>query len=575
MEQADVLLKEYTDPECGGFEIKSFIDELPDDFRCPICLFAMRKPVQTTSCGHQFCHSCLLRSSLSVFDNSDEEGSDDEDNGRFKCPEDRVPIPETGGWYRDLSLERKILSLRVLCNNSENGSCDWKGELRLYQDHFFQCQNRIISCEYCSKEMRFWLRESHGLECTKFPEDCPLGCGVEKMCREEVESHMREDCLIATVPCVYEKAGCSFLDKRSKLVDHLNSSVEDHLKITWSKLQGALEELEEAQEGIMELKMENLSMKRRLNDVEEAAAMAISKTRSMENQLLQLSTVPNKIEELEVEHVSLNVTLRQSECLNKENTQRLENEIASAKSRLKDLQAVEMQLEDVASENRSTKERLNQLKTASTRIEEMQWEMNSLRKSVEPLNQLKRKVEELEIEKVYMEDQITHYKDHMERAERSSKRAEDDLHQLRTEMVIGRNKRDEELKAIVAGLTEKLEEGQPLRKNMTPWRSQSYEDYWSSRLNSVPSKPSVSTSGPPVSYSVLSLSTSSPSVSALKRRLAPTGGTPHSSKMRKELLRFSDNREEQKVTPTEECSPRLIGERMNDTILLSDSDESC
>ena len=43
--------------EIGGFD-ECFLNELPDDFVCPICLLAIREPVQT-ECGHRFCFSCL------------------------------------------------------------------------------------------------------------------------------------------------------------------------------------------------------------------------------------------------------------------------------------------------------------------------------------------------------------------------------------------------------------------------------------------------------------------------------------------------------------------------------------
>ena len=39
----------------------NFIDKLPERLKCPICLCAMRNPVQT-KCGHRFCNNCLYGS---------------------------------------------------------------------------------------------------------------------------------------------------------------------------------------------------------------------------------------------------------------------------------------------------------------------------------------------------------------------------------------------------------------------------------------------------------------------------------------------------------------------------------
>ena len=40
-----------------GYEAK-FVHSLLKGYECPICLFAMRNPVQT-ECGHRFCRGCL------------------------------------------------------------------------------------------------------------------------------------------------------------------------------------------------------------------------------------------------------------------------------------------------------------------------------------------------------------------------------------------------------------------------------------------------------------------------------------------------------------------------------------
>lgn len=265
---------EEDEPRIGGHDFV-FVDELSPGQTCSICLLAMRSPVQTV-CGHRFCESCLLETFR--------EGRDQ------VCPQDRTPIPD-GGFFQDVAWKRDILSLRVKCKRSDR-ECDWTGQLRHYEEHFnlceyedvtcgdcynemqrrllhnhttSECRHRIVQCEYCQEEFEFREKEYHKDNlCTRFPLDCPQECGVQEIPREEVESHVRDDCAMTMVLCPYEGAGCTFLDKRSQLNDHLEASSEEHLRKTWFKLLRTTERLNElkAVEGqIEELQTDKESMK--------------------------------------------------------------------------------------------------------------------------------------------------------------------------------------------------------------------------------------------------------------------------------------------------------------------------
>ena len=92
-----------------GFEAK-FKHPLLKRHECPICLFAMRHPVQT-ECGHLFCRDCLepvLKRRHPI------------------CPLDKQEITQEGT-FPDNACRREILKLQVFCNFQ---NCPWIGDLK-------------------------------------------------------------------------------------------------------------------------------------------------------------------------------------------------------------------------------------------------------------------------------------------------------------------------------------------------------------------------------------------------------------------------------------------------------------
>lgn len=206
------------------------------------------------------------------------------------CPEDRNPFPEDGVVFRDVAWEREILSLRVECKKRKRG-CDWTGQLRYYEEHLVKCEyedetcddcnekmqrrllhkhitsecpNRMVQCEHCEKGFAYCHTECHeDIECSRFPVNCPQECGEKDIPREEVESHVRDDCVMTMVHCTYEEAGCTFYDKRRHLKTHLEVSMEEHLNRTWSKLLKTTERVNKLEE--VERDMQRLLLK---NDAE-------------------------------------------------------------------------------------------------------------------------------------------------------------------------------------------------------------------------------------------------------------------------------------------------------------------
>ena len=42
----------------GGYD-EDFVDDVEDEWNCPICELPLKEAVQTGVCGHRFCRQCL------------------------------------------------------------------------------------------------------------------------------------------------------------------------------------------------------------------------------------------------------------------------------------------------------------------------------------------------------------------------------------------------------------------------------------------------------------------------------------------------------------------------------------
>ena len=94
-----------------GYEVK-FVNPLLKRHECPVCLYAMRNPVQT-ECGHLFCRECLdpvLKRKRPI------------------CPLDKEDI-NADSIFPDNACRREILNLEVYCP-FVSGGCEWIGQLK-------------------------------------------------------------------------------------------------------------------------------------------------------------------------------------------------------------------------------------------------------------------------------------------------------------------------------------------------------------------------------------------------------------------------------------------------------------
>ena len=118
----------------GGYS-SAFVEDLPKQCECPICLLAMREPHIVSCCGKKYCKKCI--------EHVKQEGKN--------CP----VCNQTFTTMIERELERQILCLKVYCENNEDG-CEWIGDLKHLDNHLDKdCPHVTVQCSLdCGLEMK-------------------------------------------------------------------------------------------------------------------------------------------------------------------------------------------------------------------------------------------------------------------------------------------------------------------------------------------------------------------------------------------------------------------------------------
>ena len=273
--------------ESGGYDYK-FVEPLQDSLACKICQLPSRDPHLTDCCGIILCKSCLDRAKQATIVST-------------ACPSCRK---ETFGTMINKQAEREIKSLHIYCTNKEKG-CEWQGELNDINNHLgnsdgcqFEevkcsnecgkmiqrqyltshvetvCPRRKVNCQYChdTGEHQF-IEGQHKEECPKLPLPCPNKCEVGSVPREDMETHLLS-CGSEMIQCEYFSVGCEVRMARKDQEKHIKEKIEDHLRMTQTKLIGFEIKLSavktEAEEKITELKRVTRSLNQKLVASEQA-----------------------------------------------------------------------------------------------------------------------------------------------------------------------------------------------------------------------------------------------------------------------------------------------------------------
>ena len=186
-----------------------FVEELSQDYLCPVTLELLRDPQQTTCCGHH----------LSV------EAATRLQQGGKPCPMCKEPNLTT---MPDKFYKRKVNELKVRCPNKGSG-CEWVGDLGSVDQHVNSCPKRPCQCDFCGFKGTYEVVTiDHLPVCVKYPEPCPNQCEIGTVPRCDMEKHLTQ-CPLQLVECEFAQAGCHERIPRQDLSRHMEEGAQRHL----------------------------------------------------------------------------------------------------------------------------------------------------------------------------------------------------------------------------------------------------------------------------------------------------------------------------------------------------------
>ena len=275
---------------CGGYSCE-FVEPPPSAFQteCPICLQILKEPCLTSCCGHKFCSGCIERAR----------------KGRNPCPVCSEPEFTI---MRERWLERCLKQLEVWCSYEKDG-CEWRGKLgelevhlnqdpstedqligclfadvecthkcgeRLQRRHITthvtqQCKKRPFCCDYCLGYHSTFedVTELHYPQCSKYPVSCP-NCQMHPFKREELDTHLHDQCPLALTDCPFSYVGCEAQLPRRDLPDHMRETVT-HLTLLATYTQQLQQSLKEKDRQYRELELNHQTTEQSVRTLREEA----------------------------------------------------------------------------------------------------------------------------------------------------------------------------------------------------------------------------------------------------------------------------------------------------------------
>ena len=203
-----------------------------------------------------------------------------------------------------------MILIKVHCANSKHG-CQWVGELGKLENHLNsnpsqnqqlegcqfttvqcfhcfkhfqrsaiaihqnnQCLKRPFACEYCKDHNSTYVdvTTNHWPVCGSYPVQCPNKCSDETMERQNLESHIANDCPLTVVDCDFKGVGCEVRLPRKDLATHLNESLVVHVSLQTKRLMDIEKENKQLKQQVhllMDLENENKELKQKVEKLTE------------------------------------------------------------------------------------------------------------------------------------------------------------------------------------------------------------------------------------------------------------------------------------------------------------------
>ncbi|KAI9565910.1 hypothetical protein GHT06_009708 [Daphnia sinensis] len=152
-----------------------------------------------------------------------------DDHGRNFCPNRRQICDYCQVEFNGLQYDSHVGTCTmepVYCDNK----CGQKiSRKQMMQHKAIECGKRLVACRYCAKDFSYDTLPAHHAKCGRYPIACPNQCDSPKVVREELESHLKDNCPALMVSCPFKEAGCRFKGPRFSLDKHQEEGMKQHL----------------------------------------------------------------------------------------------------------------------------------------------------------------------------------------------------------------------------------------------------------------------------------------------------------------------------------------------------------